>query len=297
MGDLSGGLPGPDFLCIGAQKAGTQWLYDQLSFHPRVWMPPIKEIHFFDADVRLEKILGQLDQLELGFDRRNRARRRNFRAPLGARDRTFLRRAATYRPGTSDIEWYADLFSGKGDLLSGDITPEYCALASDAVMPIVRRFPELKVIFLVREPIERAWSAIAMIWRLKHGVRDSNSLQWSMVSDLVSRPGFQRMSRPTRTVEIWSEHFSEERFHLALFDHVRSQPETVLTGVYGFLGLADGHQSPIAPDFNRKSAQKQGEMPEDIRNGLVSVLGDEVQRAAEMFGGPAAMWPARYGLD
>jgi hypothetical protein len=39
---------GPDFLCIGLQKAGTRWLYDQLSHAKGVWLPPIKEIGYFD---------------------------------------------------------------------------------------------------------------------------------------------------------------------------------------------------------------------------------------------------------
>ena len=38
----------PDFLCVGAQKAGTSWLYHQLNSHPDFWMPPIKELGYFD---------------------------------------------------------------------------------------------------------------------------------------------------------------------------------------------------------------------------------------------------------
>ena len=30
---------GPDFICIGMQKAGTRWLYQQLRGHPEFWMP------------------------------------------------------------------------------------------------------------------------------------------------------------------------------------------------------------------------------------------------------------------
>ena len=37
----------PHFLCIGAQKAGTTWLYHNLRSHPAVWMPPLKEIFYF----------------------------------------------------------------------------------------------------------------------------------------------------------------------------------------------------------------------------------------------------------
>ena len=38
----------PDFLCVGAQKAGTSWLYRQLEPHPDFWMPPVKELHYLD---------------------------------------------------------------------------------------------------------------------------------------------------------------------------------------------------------------------------------------------------------
>jgi hypothetical protein len=39
----------PNFLIIGAQKAGTSWLAANLRQHPEVFMPA-KEIHFFDKD-------------------------------------------------------------------------------------------------------------------------------------------------------------------------------------------------------------------------------------------------------
>ena len=38
----------PRFLCIGAQKAGTSWLFAQLQSHPKVWMPPLKELQYFN---------------------------------------------------------------------------------------------------------------------------------------------------------------------------------------------------------------------------------------------------------
>jgi len=38
----------PDFLCVGVHKGGTTWLYQQLDSHPDFWMPPLKELHYFD---------------------------------------------------------------------------------------------------------------------------------------------------------------------------------------------------------------------------------------------------------
>ena len=45
----------PDFIGIGAQKAGTTWLDRNLRAHPQIWMPERKELHYFDrriADMR-----------------------------------------------------------------------------------------------------------------------------------------------------------------------------------------------------------------------------------------------------
>ena len=55
--DLNGvaGDARPDFLCVGAQKAGTSWLYQQLEPHPDFWMPPVKELHYFDQPTRTKE--------------------------------------------------------------------------------------------------------------------------------------------------------------------------------------------------------------------------------------------------
>src|SRR5690242_15668363 len=37
----------PDFLCIGVQKAGTTWLYENLKMHSGIFMPDKKEIDYF----------------------------------------------------------------------------------------------------------------------------------------------------------------------------------------------------------------------------------------------------------
>ena len=37
----------PHFLGIGAQKAATTWLYRCLKVHPGIWLPPLKELHYF----------------------------------------------------------------------------------------------------------------------------------------------------------------------------------------------------------------------------------------------------------
>src|SRR5678815_3591458 len=46
---------GPDFLCVGVHKGGTTWLYQQFDSHPDFWMPPLKELHYFDQLSRVQR--------------------------------------------------------------------------------------------------------------------------------------------------------------------------------------------------------------------------------------------------
>lgn len=50
-------MPLPNFLIIGAQKAGTTWLLRQLRQHPDIYMPP-EELHYFDKRHNYEKGLS-----------------------------------------------------------------------------------------------------------------------------------------------------------------------------------------------------------------------------------------------
>lgn len=38
----------PNFLCIGGQRSGTTWLHANLNKHPEIWLPPVKEILYFN---------------------------------------------------------------------------------------------------------------------------------------------------------------------------------------------------------------------------------------------------------
>src|SRR5437879_6070971 len=139
--------PRPDFLCIGAQKAGTSWLYRQLTEHPDFWMPPVKELHYFN-------LLGRVPSVAS-------ARARDDR------DRRFLEAIKRLSARSHlDLEDYAGLFAVKGKLLSGDITPAYSMLNDEVIERIVSHFPNLKVIFLAPGVLLRSHpSKIVARWK------------------------------------------------------------------------------------------------------------------------------------
>ena len=45
----------PEFILVGAAKAGTTSIFDVLSQHPGIFFPPVKELHFFDDDSCYER--------------------------------------------------------------------------------------------------------------------------------------------------------------------------------------------------------------------------------------------------
>src|ERR1700754_3667019 len=102
--------PGPGFICVGAQKAGTGWLYEQLRNHPDFWLPPMKELHYFDRVVSGAKIQRSLAPARKEQDRIRIARER----ARDQRDNEFLDQFEHLSAReTLDLEGYAKLFAGK----------------------------------------------------------------------------------------------------------------------------------------------------------------------------------------
>ena len=100
----------PDFLGIGAQKAGSTWLHEMLRLHPDLFLPEPKEVHYFD---------------------------RRFHRTLG---------------------YYARRFKPAGQRVKGEITPDYSNLSPETIRFIRQVMPDLRLVYLIRNPVERAWS-------------------------------------------------------------------------------------------------------------------------------------------
>src|SRR4051812_40255499 len=132
-------MKGPNFICIGAQKAGTGWLYEQLRAHPDFWMPPIKELHYFDRQLRTAR--------PAAGDRFDQA----LKEARDERDEAFVAGAKSLfaEPGLN-FDGYADLFLHRGQLISGDITPGYSVLSEDSASMVTGAFPQAQILFLAR---------------------------------------------------------------------------------------------------------------------------------------------------
>jgi hypothetical protein len=295
---------GPDFICIGAQKAGTRWLYDQLAFHPAFWMPPVKELHFFDgAKPGLRKAKRLQGRIDKDLDKVNRMRAEDAAQPLRERDLRFMKgylRLFTDKPLMNDktaaTEAYARLFDDKSDDFSGDVTPAYSKLGDDEVRRIVARFPKAKVVFLMREPVERAWSALGMAARqAKSRIKPPVTVE--MVQRFLKRKDVVGRSFPSQTVARWRRYAAPGQFECYFFDDLRTDPAGLRARILAFLGADPGVPSgDLEPGFNRKSKSAKLVMTDDIRAALVAHFAEEIRAAADTLGGPAVDWRKKYNL-
>jgi len=270
-------------------KAGTGWLYDQLSHHPDFWMPPGKELHYLSRDFPKLKIFRRY--LE-DWDRTVRYGER-IGLTWGERELAFLRDIVSCAGEPMDIDRYAGLFRHKGNLLSGDISPGYGAIEDEYIGKIAASLPETKIILLVREPVSRAWSRICHAERV-------GQFDVSLLDDPAKFADFIRGSHltgaflATTIIRQWSRHYpSDQQFRVILFDDIVQRPGETLGGILEFIGADPSRAGTLPTDYNRKSTDRKLEMPEPIGKILAEYFEEEIRVYSALLGGATRdAWPS-----
>ncbi len=212
----------PDFLCIGAQKAGTTWLHAMLGQHPDVFLPPIKEIHFFDYI----HIPAHRGWVETAFAKDvARLRRTGWSAEY--LDRLTRRRRV-------NDPWYSAVFmhpEARGKRL-GEITPAYSILPEAGIAHVRRINPDMRLIFVIREPVDRALSHLRMI-AARRGL-DRVAADTIGAADL---DGALARSTYAENIARWEAAFPEAQILYLPYPAIRRDPEALLRRIEGFLDL------------------------------------------------------------
>jgi hypothetical protein len=277
----------PDFLCIGAHKAGTTWLYQQLDSHPDFWMPPVKELHYFDQLSRVQRA---------GYPRCRDERDRRFLEQL---------KSLSTEPGI-DLENYGRLFEPKASLLSGDISPNYSTLSDEVIRQVAGYFPNLKVIFLARDPVERFWSHLSMEAHYRQ-IEPFDATDIDEINRNLSRRGMLLRSYPSAVVARWKRYVDSEQFRVYFFDDLQNNPAELRRSILRFLGADPdkfatanrsfgGSGSRLTADYNRWTGMEKLPLSNKVRSHLAKFFKKELKTCAALLGGPARDWPARYGF-
>jgi len=209
----------PDFLVIGAAKAGTTALYWYLGEHPEIFMSPLKETNFF----------------AFGTDESGR--------PLyGDPD--------LHRFPIRTLEEYQALFAEAGDARAvGEASPIYleCPQAAERIR---HRIPEARLVCGLRDPVDRAYSDFLMYLRSRGRRLDTRRDLAPAAPWLQPDSHWVRIGRYHEALARYYERFPRERIHVFLFDDFKRSSEEVVGEIYRFLGVDTSFRADLAVAHN-----------------------------------------------
>ncbi len=275
----------PDFLIIGAQKAGTTWLHRNLLVHPQVWMPKEKELHYFDEKIwaksSIKSKLRGNKPMDQRWRRQARRQLNRYKKKFSLRDIAWDLRYFFMPPND---EWYASLFKQGRGKITGEATPDYSILDKEIIAHVHQLMPETKIIFLMRNPIERAWSQVLM------GLR-GQSLEAVPDEEFYRHLDNKRSWLFTdylRTLENWGSFYPEDQIFVGFLEDIHFYPNRLLERLYRFLGADPSAEYRV---IKRKIHSRAVEtMPTRIASHLADSYGGDIRRLSERFGGYASFW-------
>jgi hypothetical protein len=252
----------PDFIIIGAPKAGTTALHAALALHPDLHMSPVKEPKYFLCDGRPPP----------------RGRNRGPGDAHSAREWIWRR------------ERYEALFAGAPPgALRGETTTLYL-YDRPAHDRIARAAPHARLIAVLRDPVDRAYSNWMHLW--SDGLEPLSDFRaaWE-AEDARVRAGwapfwhYRRLGRYGEQLAHLLERFPREHVHVLRYRDLADTPNAALDGVCRFLGVAPGVAGAVGAENARsyvRPSTRATALSRAIRAGasLGSLAPPEAWRAA-----------------
>lgn len=228
----------PSFILgAGAQKAGTTWLHRVINQQPHADLGMLKEYHTWDAlySPLCSDFLVNEDE---ATNPEEALRSKLQNAPENYRD------------------YFLSLVSDSVGI-TGDITPSYCLLEPTHLIEIQNLMCDfqIKVVFLMRDPVERIWSMMRMGWR--RSGKDMNCLDSEAASQLlikwIREPyAYERTNYP-RIIKTLNAVFPAESIFYGFYESLFMPHQ--IEALASFLGIEIGqaaanrkvNASPVVP--------------------------------------------------
>jgi hypothetical protein len=208
----------PDFFVVGAAKAGTTSLFTYLIQHPSIFVPPMKEPHFFSEYEH-----------------------------AGA-------------PELRGVDDYLRLFDDcRPDQLAGDLSTSYL-YARDAAQQIRELQPGAKIIMVLRNPIDRAYS---FYWYNRNQFNETLGFEEALDAEprRIAEGGafryhYTQSGMYHAQVERYLKAFGSESVRIYLFEDLVRDAAGLCDDILAFLGVPGGHAIRTEQVANRSGVHR-----------------------------------------
>jgi Sulfotransferase family len=135
------------------------------------------------------------------------------------------------------LGWYSSHFaSARPDQKRGEITPAYQLLSLPRIRFIHRIMPDVRLFFLMRNPVDRAWSHTKMYFFVQEKLELEQVTLQQYVKHFRDSASIQRGDYE-RTLDRWFSVFPREQLHFDFFDRISEEPDAVMRGILRHIGL------------------------------------------------------------
>ena len=279
------------FVCIGAQKAGTTWLARTLQTHPDLFLTPVKEIHYFDH------IRGITEHLS---NRKRRSRYRKYHQRLWTQWHHFREHRSQwawyrdYMRNPINDEWYASLFRHRGARrFAGEVTPEYAILGKEGFEHLKTLAPEVRVLFIMRNPVTRAWSQA--LHQCRSRGLDATRQSPEAICALLDEPQFQQLGDYIATLDTMAAVFRPDQTLELFYEDIHKDRLAALEQVCRFIGIS--YSARLFDKAGRRFNQSQeAALPETVRLRLRETYKPLAQAVRQRIGRVPDSWAKEFGI-
>jgi hypothetical protein len=176
-----------------------------------------------------------------------------------------------------DLGWYLDQLAPGAGRVKGEASPSYALLSVERIRLIRRLVPDLKIVFLMRDPIGRAWSHA----RHCHLYREANFTSCERPFEAIGdREWMANFSHDwclasgdyLGQLRRWLSVFPREQLHIGFYEDLARDPETLLRDVFALLGVRRDVDLSGFPVRERILVGPPGELTPSLRRGLHRLL-------------------------
>jgi hypothetical protein len=233
----------PNFFIVGAPKAGTTSLYYYLDQHPQIYMSSIKEPCYFADEFRFENLSEERQQ--------HVAREKDEIAD-------YLHGPMSPKRTTGMVyQWddYLKLFQNAGSRTAiGEASVCYL-WSKSAARNIASKFPDARIIMMLRDPAERAFSAylhVVTLQMLRLSFREYVDQGLNCTSSRIGMfHPFLEFGMYCEQVERYFECFPKERIGIYFHEDFASNPQALLADIFRFLGVDDRYEPQTSQRYTQ----------------------------------------------